>query len=125
MRHYTTVEVDLGDDGRGWHYASLGRRGGHPVGACAEHPPHPTAAEARACYQQWLRGRVTLDGGPTSWVNCQHAAGTPDRCPKPANRYAQCGPYQIASLCDGHLTLEHALTALGLDSAEAGDRWES
>ena len=44
MRHQTARQLS---DGRGWHYVSLGRNGGHPLGACAEHDPHPTEAEAR------------------------------------------------------------------------------
>ena len=127
MRHHTAVEVDLGERGKGWHYASLGKRGGGPIGACAEHAPHPTEAEARACYQACLRTRVRLDHR-VSWTSCHfqygHDADIP-RCPNPTQGAASYGEYSLTPLCPEHLTLEHALTALGLDKAEAGDSWQS
>jgi hypothetical protein len=125
VRHHTAVEVDLGEQGKGWHYASLSRRGGHPLGYCTDHAPHPTEAEARTCYQQYLRDHIRLDGGPTSWGNCVARLDDGTRCKNPANRYATCGPYSHAHLCDEHLTREHAVIALGLDSDQAGESWES
>lgn len=117
MRHYTAAQKG---DGPGWHYVSLGRTGGYPLGYCADHEPHPTEAEARECYARWQRDHVRL-GSKWSWTSCD----MPD-CPKPANRGAKIegDGYHLATLCDEHLTVENAVIAMGLDQP-AGDSWIS
>ena len=62
MQHHTAVEVDLGERGKGWHYATLSRRGGGPLGDCTNHPPHPTEAEARL-----LSSIATTSHSPGGW----------------------------------------------------------
>ena len=119
MRHHTAAPLT---DGSGWHYASVHRsRGGYPLGYCADHGPHPTADEARRCYRQWQRDHVGLDG-KCSWTSCDVKG-----CEKPANSYARIDGdgYAMATLCEDHLTIRHALTALGLDGDLAGDAWQS
>lgn len=113
MRHLTAFQID-----GGWRYASLSRRGGGPIGYCAEHDPHPTEAEARECYAQYQRDNIRLDS-TWSWSSC-HVKD----CPNPANKGAQSGAYNMALLCDEHHTMEHAIVALGLDT-RAGDAWVS
>jgi hypothetical protein len=105
----------------GWHYASASSRGGHPLGYCAEHPPHASEQEARDCYGQWQRDHLRLDQGSWSWGGCD-AKG----CPNPANRAADIegDGYQIAMLCPDHMTTEHAVAALHIAGA-AGDAWRS
>lgn len=66
MRHLTAVQLPEG----GWHYASASRRGGYPLGYCAEHEPHSTEDEARECYRKWQRDHVKMDGGVWSWGGC-------------------------------------------------------
>lgn len=124
MRTLTAVEVNLGDRGKGWHFASLARDGGHPIGDCLNHPPHPTEADARACYRAHERAQIRLDQGPTSWVNCRGRAKG-GRCTNPAQYYATSGSWKSAPLCPEHMTVEHATVALGLDGPEAGDSWVS
>lgn len=119
------VEVDLGERGKGWHYASLGKRGGGPIGHCASHTPHPTEADARRCYRAYERTLVVLDPDRrSSWTDC-FASPSGARCRAAANHMVQAGEYSIAVLCDDHFTLEHALVALHLDGDEAGDSWQS
>lgn len=118
MRHLTAIQLPEG----GWHYASASRRGGHPIGYCAEHEPHATEDEARACYRRWQRDHVTLDGGRWSWGGCDVK-----ECDNPArNGVTIAGDgYALAILCDDHHDREHALSALGLDGDRAGDSWQS
>jgi hypothetical protein len=117
VRHLTALQITI-DDVTGWHYVSASRRGGYPLGYCAEHSPHPTEVEARECYARWQRDHVRLDGR-CSWTSCS-------RCPNPANRYAyvEGDGYTSAALCDQHLTLEPAVQAMHLDGP-AGDAWQS
>ena len=121
MRHHTAVHVDL-PEGSGWHYASLRKTGGHPLGACAEHPPHPTEDEARACYLQWQRTQVEPDSGRWSWTTCDVRG-----CKNPANKgwRIKGDGYSLAVLCADHDDRTHATTALGLDGDLAGDAWQS
>lgn len=124
MRTLTAVEVDLGERGKGWHFAALHRDGGHPIGDCPNHPPHATEAEARACYRAYQVSQIVLDQGPTSWTSCL-ATTEAGRCQNPAQRYATAGAYKSAPLCPDHMTIEHATRALHLDGLTAGDSWES
>lgn len=114
MRHLTAVRI-----GSGWRYASLSRRGGYPLGDCADHL-HDTEAEARECYSAFLRAHVKLDG-KCSWNRCSVRG-----CGNPANQTARVegDGYRLAVLCPEHLTLEHAYEALHLNGP-AGDAWES
>lgn len=120
MRHHAAYQLPEG----GWHYASVGRRGGHPLGNCRNHEPHPTEDEARECYAEYRRDHVRLDGGPTSWSNCSVGRGTESKCDEPANRYAyiQGDGFSMAPLCHTHLTIEDALVVLRL-IGPAGDAW--
>lgn len=122
MRHLTAAQRE---DGTGWHYVSMNRRGGHPLGYCGEHAPHPTEAEARECYARYQRDNIVLNDGNWSWGNC-HARDEAGRCKHPANKAATVrhDGYTLALLCPEHMTLEHATVALGLDGP-AGDAWVS
>lgn len=109
-------------DGSGWHYVSVGRDGGYPLGYCAEHAPHPTEDEARECYRRWQRDHIRLDVRSSSWHGCE-AEG----CDQPTRQHAgiEGDGYHGASLCPEHLTVEHAVKALGLDDDRVGDAWVS
>lgn len=117
MRYLTAVQLPEG----GWHYASASRRGGYPLGYCAEHAPHATEQEARECYARWQRDHVRLDVRLGNWSGCEVSG-----CDKPTKQGAeiQGDGYHLATLCEEHLTKEHAYEALGL-SEPAGDAWVS
>lgn len=117
MRHHTAAQ--RGDEG--WHYVSLSRSGGYPLGYCGEHEPHETEQEARECYARYRRDRVRLDVRLGDWTGCK-APG----CDKPTKGGADIegDGFALAPLCDEHLTHEHAVAALGLDRP-AGDAWIS
>jgi hypothetical protein len=116
MNHHTAAQKG---EGGGWHYVSLNRRGGYPLGYCAEHAPHPTEAEARACYGLYLRANVTLDGQLSRWSDC-------DECGAPTKTTANIrgDGYASAALCTEHLTHDLAVKHLHLEGS-AGDSWES
>jgi hypothetical protein len=117
MRQHTARQK--GEAG-GWHYVSLNDKGGYPLGYCAEHEPHPTETEARECYSSWQRDHLTLDT-KTGWTSCMVKD-----CDRPANHAAQIrgDGYTIATLCDEHLTRDHAIAVLGLEGP-VGDSWQS
>jgi hypothetical protein len=114
MNHHTAAKL-----GTGFHYASLNKRGGHPLGYCAEHAPHATETEARECFGQWQRDHVTLDGKLISWTDCRVCHG-------PTKQYASIegDGYRLLPLCAEHLTKERAIAGLDIAGA-AGDAWES
>lgn len=119
MMHHTAHRLP---DGSGWHYAAThARRGGHPLGYCAEHPPHPTEAEARECYAQYKRDHLELRDAASSWSDCEVKG-----CKNPANNVAQVRGYMLglAVLCAEHFTREIAIEVLHLDQP-AGDAWVS
>jgi hypothetical protein len=119
MRHHTAVPLA---DGSGYHYASVHpRRGGYPLGYCAEHPPHPTEEEARECYAQYRRDHVALDNALGDWSGCEV-----DDCDVPTKTAATIrgDGFALAALCAEHLTHEHAVAVLKLDGP-AGDAWVS
>jgi hypothetical protein len=120
VRHLTAVWITTKDGVTGWHYASLSRRGGHPLGGCATHEPHPSEIEARECYAAWQRERIRLDG-KCDWTSCE-AYG----CDSPTRHVARIegDGYRMACLCPEHLTVENAIHALHLSGA-AGDSWQS
>lgn len=124
MRHLTAVHVDL-PSGSGWHYATLGSKGGGPYGACSEHLPHATEDEARRCFRTWQRERVVKDDGQWSWASC--GVTSPERCRNPANRAwrVEGDAYSLAMLCEEHDTREHAIVVMHLDGDVAGDSWQS
>lgn len=117
MRHHTAAELVEG----GFHFASVGKRGGYPLGDCANHDPHPTADDARRCYQAWRRSQVERQG-QASWTSC-FVPG----CDNPARQTwgVKGGGYSLAVLCADHDDLEHAIPALHLDGELAGDAWTS
>ena len=109
----TAVEVDLTDRGsrKGWHYAQVWKSGGGPIGYCAEHEPHDTEREARECFSAWRRDNITLDGKWADWTGCQV-----EGCDVPTKTFAAVsGEYRALSLCEEHLTVEHATRLLGAD----------
>ena len=114
MRHLTAAHLE-----NGWHYASLSRRGGFPLGYCAEHEPHPTETEARECYARYQRDHVRLDRKSSNWNDCRV-------CKAPAKNIADIegDGYTTAVLCDEHATTEHAIAVLGL-AEPAHDSWQS
>lgn len=122
MNHHTAAPKA---DGTGFHYVSLNKRhGGHPLGYCAEHAPHATEDEARACYRAWQRDHVRIDGATLrSWTDCHHVTG----CEEPTRSAAtiEGDGYRVAPLCPEHMATEHAIPALGLADDLAGDSWES
>lgn len=118
MRHLTAASI-----GEGFHYASLSRRGGYPLGDCATHAPHPTADEARRCYRTWERQHVLLDQEFRNWGDCDVK-----ECDKPTKigaRLVDGDGFHMARLCPDHFTTENAIIALGLDGDLAGDSWVS
>lgn len=118
MQHHTAAQRG---EGGGWHYVAMNRRGGHPLGYCAEHEPHRTEAEARECYACYQRDNVRLDVAWSNWAGCEV-----EGCDAPTKTAAGIhgDGYHYASLCAEHLTHEHAVKALGLDTP-AGDAWVS
>lgn len=116
MRHRTAARK--GDVG-GWHYVDIGRDGGHPIGHCADHDPHPTESDARQCYARYQRDNIVLDATLGSWTSCA-ICGAPT---KTAAKIRYNG-FNIAPLCVDHLSTEHAAAALGLGDT-AGDSWQS
>lgn len=122
MRHKTAAEKGPGG---GWHYVSLSRHGGHPLGYCAKHAPHPTEGEARDCYGQWVRDSIKLNAHRCRWTSCE---ARPDgkRCENPAQDVAEYGDdgYGSVALCSEHMTVEHVIAA-GHLAGPAGDAWVS
>jgi hypothetical protein len=90
------------EDGSGWHYTTFNRRiGTFPVGYCADHAPHATEGEARACYRDYeLNERLSLDVTLGSWNPCEAPSG----CETLTNRAAQIGGWTLWRLCDEHRT---------------------
>ena len=120
MLHHTAVRVDL-PSGSGWHYAAVKSTGGHPIGSCPNHPPHPTEDDARRCYREHQRANIKLlCAWSSGWADC-----SVPKCGEPTHSAAESGPYNFTTLCPEHLTAEHAIVALGLDGDLAGDAWES
>lgn len=119
MRHLTAAQRG---EGGGWHYVSMNRRGGHPIGYCADHEPHATKDEARTCYRKWQRDHIKLDNGIWSWAGCD-AKG----CDNPARQGVgiEGDGYALAILCPEHHDMEHAIAALGLSDDLAGEAWVS
>lgn len=117
MRHLTAAQ--RGKDG-GWHYVSMSSRGGHPLGYCAEHEPHPTEAEARECYTAYQRDNVEPNGR-WSWGCCDV-----EGCDNPARDgwHVSDDGYSLAVLCSEHNNRDQAIIALGLNRP-AGDAWQS
>lgn len=119
MRHKRAAQLA---DGSGWHYVD----GGHPVGYCNSHAPHPTEADARECYGRWLREEtIRLDVGRIGWTSCD-ARPDGQRCPNPTQRYATWGNdgYGLVPLCPEHMTAEHVIER-GQLAGPAGDSWVS
>lgn len=116
MRHHTAARKS--EDG-GWHYVSLGRDGGYPLGYCADHEPHETEIQARECYSQYQRDNIRLDGKMADWSGCR-------ACDAPTKNVADIryDGFRSEPLCDEHRTQERAVKVLGLDQP-AGDAWRS
>jgi len=118
MRHLTAVHLDPAENRPGgWHYASLGKRGGGPIGFCPQHDPHTTEREARACYAAYERSLVRLDVMYGNWQGCAI-------CDSPTKSGAGSGGYRDAPLCGDHRDLSTVYHALHLDEP-AGDSWGS
>lgn len=119
MRHKTVAQKG---EGGGWHYVNLGKRGGHPIGYCDGHDPHPTADEARECYSRFVREQtIRLDWCKTGWTSCR----VPD-CPHPTQGMAAYGDdgYGVLALCPDHMTVADVISVAQLDRP-AGDAWLS
>lgn len=118
MRHETAVEVTI-HGVTGWHYASLSRRGGHPLGYCAEHPPHATETEARECYARYQRDHgIRLNAGRAADEQCRCEV-----CQEWTQDYATAGKgIAMHFLCPQHMTREHVIQLAGLNKP-AGDAW--
>lgn len=112
-------------DGAGWHYVSAGRAGGHPIGYCAEHDPHPTEQAARECYGQFVRDSIKLDAGSCGWTSCSARPGGV-RCPNPTQKTAKFGDdgYGMTTLCPEHMTVDDVIAVEQL-AGPAGDAWIS
>ena len=122
MRHKTAAQIPE----RGWHYVSMSRRGGYPLGYCRDHEPHPTEDEARECYGRFVREQtIRLDAGRCGWTSCQARPGGV-RCQNPAQSVAEYGDdgYGVAALCPEHMTVEHVIESASL-AGPAGDAWVS
>lgn len=117
MRHKTAARK--GEDG-GWHYVSMSRHGGHPLGYCRDHEPHATEAEARKCYGQFVRDSIQLNAEQyVHWTDCA-ICGAPT---KSGAKYGDDG-YGGVSLCLMHMSKESVVLAAQLDGP-AGDAWLS
>lgn len=118
MNHLTALERA---DHTGWVYGSRNRRAGaYAIGYCAEQGHvHPTEDEARACYGQYQRDRVRLDIATSNWCDCAE-------CGEPTKTGAgiEGDGYNLATLCEKHLTAEFAIKHLHIDGP-AGDSWQS
>jgi hypothetical protein len=115
MQYKTAFEVRPGE----WQYATLSRRGGGPIGYCADHAPHATESEARECYSSYLRDAIRMDGHLADWTGCE-AEG----CDNPTKNYASTYGVSSACLCDGHNDRDMAIKVMGLDRPH-GDVWGS
>lgn len=122
MRHKTAAQ--RGSDG--WHYVSMGRTGGHPIGYCREHDPHPTEADARACYTRYLRDSIRLNASHCDWTSCAAGRKGETRCDQPTKDLARYGDdgYGVVPLCPAHMTIDGVVAAAGL-WGPAGDAWLS
>lgn len=123
MRNKTALQLA---DGSGWHYGIAGRKGGHPIGRCTEHPPHPTEDDARECYGAFLReDTIRLNASSCRWTACE-ARPEGQRCPKPTQSIAAYGDdgYGMTALCPDHMTVADVIAAAQLDGP-AGDAWIS
>jgi|GEM_PF-2495507 len=116
MNHHTAAQKG---EGGGWHYVSLSKRGGHPLGYCVDHAPHATEAEARECYGQYQRDNVTLDGQLSRWSDCAECGA-----PTKTTANIRGDGYANVSLCVDHLNTECAIKHLHIEGA-AGDSWQS
>lgn len=123
MRTKTALKLA---DGSGWHYGSAGKNGGHPLGRCRDHAPHPTEAEARECYGAYVReDTIRLDADVITWTACS-ARPDGERCPNPTKTIARYGDdgYGQVALCPEHMTVDHVITTAQL-GGPAGDAWIS
>lgn len=123
MRHKTAAQRG---EGGGWHFVSMSRDGGYPLGYCADHEPHSTEAEARDCYHRYVREQtIQLNVGAVGWTSCQ---ARPDgvRCPNPTQAFAQHGDdgYGMTPLCPKRMTVEDVIAVAHLDGP-VGDSWVS
>jgi hypothetical protein len=118
MRHKTAAR--RGETG-GWHYVSLSRDGGHPIGYCRDHEPHTTEDEARECYGRYIREEETirLDAKYAQWTGCQVCGAATTS----GAEYGDDG-YGSVALCPEHLAVEHVIAVAKLDGL-AGDAWLS
>lgn len=127
----TAVHLDATPDRpEGWHYAQVWKTGGHQIGFCADHAPHPTEAEARECYSAYLRTQLREETYG-DWSGCEASVTRTDQgsqalvCDTPTKKgITYSGGFRGAALCDRHRTDEQAIVVLGLDQP-AGDSFGS
>lgn len=112
MRTKTAVEVDLGERGKGWHYASIGKRGGGPIGYCADHAPHATETEARECFSSYLLTQLRAETYG-DWTSCQYPH---NECGRPTKSgWGVPATLSSVALCEVHDSRELAIACLGLN----------
>lgn len=138
MRHHKAAQHG---EGGPWHYVSLGRDGGHPIGYCTDACTHATAEEAAEHYRQWLLDGFRFDGSsgdsvqyrcevpvPTGSVNISGMLTAPPTDTKVCGTWTQrlaMGPdgWIIHHVCHGHSNRESM--ELLHPEGSIGESWES
>lgn len=99
MRHEGPFRYDKNGP---WHYASVSRRGSHPIGYCTYDCTHATAEEAHEHYRQWVLDHLVEEAYRNTKYVCavkdceewtQFGLGNPDG-------------YGGEALCDKHRNRE-------------------
>lgn len=118
MRHLTAAQRGEG----GWHYVSASSEGGHPLGYCAEHEPHATEDEARACFRRWERDKIVRREDSYAWGTCRVCKG-PTRDAAEVHKPGF-GPVPTL-MCRTHTEPSEVYAAVGLAGDLADDAWVS
>lgn len=118
MRHLKAAQY--GENGP-WHYVSLGRDGGYPIGYCTTGCAHETPDDAAEHYRQWLLDGFRFDG--RSGKDTMHRCELPD-CDTFTQRLAL-GPdgWLMHNVCDKHANRE-SMEILHPEGS-IGESWES
>lgn len=129
MRHHKAAQ--RGENGP-WHYVSLGRDGGYPIGYCTDACTHETADEATEHYRQWMLDNFRFDGrsGDDTQYRCEIPIGEfetyakAEKCGRWTQRLAL-GPDGWAThhVCDDHADRESVELLYPVGSI--GESWES
>ena len=98
MNYYMARQLKVANLDGGWHYTCMNDGQIWPVGYCAEHAPHATAAAAEECYRNYLLDKKLR-------LNCEH--------PDTQKKCQVCGTWTLAravidcdifELCPAHMT---------------------